>query len=153
MEVLIQKAILINQKTVLNVRFKDFWCAKIKLTQVGITNSKFPSHATRIFNLKWLIIVFAKPNLSQKYILYARKLKYTFKRWFCNQKPVLNVCYKDLWYTKINLSKKYLLKSIRISCRSKNDRRRRKVKCWNFKIKELIRILNSPLSAQVVSVC
>ena len=60
-----------------------------------------------------------------QYSLYTRKLWYKhftldfwlcelialehkFKRWFCTQKPVLKVSYKDLWYTKINLSQKYI---------------------------------------------
>ena len=51
MEALIQKAILINQKTVINVRFKDFWYAKINLTQVWYNEFKIP-FTTRIFNLK-----------------------------------------------------------------------------------------------------
>ena len=25
-----------------------------------------------------------------------------FKRWFCTQKPIFNVCFKDFWYTKKN---------------------------------------------------
>ena len=25
-----------------------------------------------------------------------------FRKGFCTQKPVLNVCFKDFWYTKIN---------------------------------------------------
>ena len=29
-------------------------------------------------------------------------LEHKFKRWFCTQKPVLNVRLKDFWYTKIN---------------------------------------------------
>ena len=47
---------------------------------------------------------------------YTRKLQYEhftpafwlhnylfkFKRWFCTQKPVSNVRFKDFWYTKIN---------------------------------------------------
>ena len=28
---------------------------------------------------------------------------------FCTQKPGKNVRFKDLWYTKINLSQKYIL--------------------------------------------
>ena len=29
-------------------------------------------------------------------------LKHEFKGWFGTQKPVLKVCFKDLWFTKIN---------------------------------------------------
>ena len=29
-------------------------------------------------------------------------LEHKFKRSFCTQKPSLNVCFKDLWFTKVN---------------------------------------------------
>ena len=29
------------------------------------------------------------------------------KRWSCTEKPGLNIRFKDFWYTKLNLSKKY----------------------------------------------
>jgi hypothetical protein len=38
--------------------------------------------------------------------------EHKFKRWFCTQNPVLNVRFKDFWYTKINLIQKYILISI-----------------------------------------
>ena len=60
---------------------------------------------------------FTKTILSLKYILkHIQKffdytiiyeftaLEHKFKRWFCTQKPVLNVRFKDLWNTKINLT-------------------------------------------------
>ena len=31
-------------------------------------------------------------------------IEHKFKSWFCTQKQVLNVRFKDFWYTKINLS-------------------------------------------------
>ena len=34
--------------------------------------------------------------------------KHKFNRWFCTEKPVLNVHSNDFWYTKINLSQNYI---------------------------------------------
>ena len=39
-------------------------------------------------------------------------VKHKFKRIFCTKKSVLNVSIKDFWYTKINLSQKYIHNSL-----------------------------------------
>ena len=43
-------------------------------------------------------------KLELDLFLYIRNntLEHKFKQWFCTPKPVLNVCFKDFWYTKIN---------------------------------------------------
>ena len=64
--------------------FKDFWYTNINLAQICITNSikrlkrsKIPYKQTRIFNFLIIINLFAKPNLSQKYILCMIYIFYT----------------------------------------------------------------------------
>ena len=63
-------------------------------------------------------------NNNKKYVLYTRYLpaectkkrlfqlftaqEHIFKRWFCSQLPVWNVCFKDFWYAKKSESKIYI---------------------------------------------
>ena len=54
-------------------------------------------------------------NISHQpfdYIITFVNYKHKCKRWFCTQKQILNVRFKDFWFTKINLRQKYTKKSV-----------------------------------------
>ena len=47
-------------------------------------------------------------NISHQ-LFELTALEHKLKRLFCTRNPVLNIRYKDFWYTKINLSQKYII--------------------------------------------
>ena len=121
------KWILCTEKPILNASFQDFWCTNInnhlfcfKKTITTYLKAKNSPHATRISSFKCVFIVFFETKQMLKYKLHTRKLcilqtfhasflttqhffcefttqKHKFKRWFCTQKPVLIVRFKDFW--------------------------------------------------------
>jgi hypothetical protein len=54
---------------------------------------------------KALIRTFKPAFLLQSNVCEFTAREHKVKRLFCTQNPVLNVCFKDFWYTKINLTK------------------------------------------------
>ena len=83
--------------------------------RIQLKRLKFPTHTTRIINLIWLLIVFAKPNLSQKYIYIL------FRSCFYLQSEVLQwseCCNWDLTWKYCILQRKlnyYHCKSERVN--------------------------------------
>ena len=50
------------------------------------------------------------PSQLRNFVWVSFENKKLYK--FCTQEPVLNICFKDLWYTKINLSQKCILYNV-----------------------------------------
>ena len=57
---------------------------------------------------KTLIQTFHTSFLITQKPLWIHSNRTQNKRWFCTQKLALNVRFKDFWYTKIDLSQKYI---------------------------------------------
>ena len=89
--------------------FRVFLWEVEELTQHCIHNVKIsfitllPTFVIKFVYQKALIQIFHSSILLQKYLCEFTTWEHKLNKWFCTQKPVLNVCFKNFWYTKIKI--------------------------------------------------